>query len=186
MLYRIKQNNDELFHSDDYLGMDLTRDLKHWKYIDKYKSKTGKWVYVYKKTGLKDVKGENDTQAVITSNASHHRKLGEENETNDMDLTIYVDRRDNTFNNDEIFDKFLGGRTYGERDFVNRHSPIRGIRGIVYYRDLKTGKYISEEDIEAAAKWVRFKLDTKKKVSKMSKELISKGKDFVKNLLRIH
>lgn len=40
---------NELFHSSIYYGKDVSDGLSHYKYIDKYKSKSGKWVYVYNK-----------------------------------------------------------------------------------------------------------------------------------------
>lgn len=51
MEYRIKREkpDNELFHSSTYQGDEVSDDLYHYKYIDKYKSKSGKWIYVYKK-----------------------------------------------------------------------------------------------------------------------------------------
>lgn len=46
-----KKNDDKLIHSDEYLNEEFDDELYHYKYIDKYKSKSGKWVYVYNKSG---------------------------------------------------------------------------------------------------------------------------------------
>lgn len=45
-----------LKHSAVYYGKEFSDELYHWKYIDKYKNKFGKWVYVYKKK-IKDALG---------------------------------------------------------------------------------------------------------------------------------
>ena len=42
-------NQNQLYHSDTYLGSYYSDGIKHWKYIDKYKNRKGKWVYVYDK-----------------------------------------------------------------------------------------------------------------------------------------
>lgn len=41
--------NNELFHSETYLGGDYTDELQHraYKYIRRYKNVKGKWTYVY-------------------------------------------------------------------------------------------------------------------------------------------
>ena len=39
--------NETVRHSDTYLGLDVSDGICHWKYIRKYKSPSGKWVYVY-------------------------------------------------------------------------------------------------------------------------------------------
>jgi len=41
--------NNELFHSETYLGADYTDELQHrqYKYIRRYKNARGKWTYVY-------------------------------------------------------------------------------------------------------------------------------------------
>lgn len=39
--------NNELFHSETYLGADYSDGLKHYKYIKRYRNARGKWVYVY-------------------------------------------------------------------------------------------------------------------------------------------
>lgn len=49
-------NRDELMHTAIYHGDEFSDELYHWKYIDKYKNKLGKWVYVYKKK-IKDALG---------------------------------------------------------------------------------------------------------------------------------
>lgn len=49
-------NRDELMHTAVYHGNEFSDELYHWKYIDKYKNKLGKWVYVYKKK-IKDALG---------------------------------------------------------------------------------------------------------------------------------
>ena len=40
--------NDEIYHSDTYLGKDFSDGIKHWKYLKK-EMKNGHWVYYYNK-----------------------------------------------------------------------------------------------------------------------------------------
>ena len=50
------EKKNEIFHSLVYYGEDFDKGLKHYKYIDKYKSKKGNWVYVYAKNLKNNVK----------------------------------------------------------------------------------------------------------------------------------
>lgn len=43
---QVKRSNDELFHSDSFLGEEFSDELQHYKYIKREK-KNGKWVYYY-------------------------------------------------------------------------------------------------------------------------------------------
>lgn len=64
---------NKLFHSSVYCGKDMSNGILHYKYIDKYKSKTGKWVYVYsKKVG----KGVNNA---YHKTSKKYKKITEEN-----------------------------------------------------------------------------------------------------------
>ena len=57
MIKEVSQlNRDELMHTAVYHGSEFSDELYHWKYIDKYKNKFGKWIYVYKKK-IKDALG---------------------------------------------------------------------------------------------------------------------------------
>ena len=49
-------NRDELMHTAIYHGDEFSDELYHWKYIDKYKNKLGKWIYVYKKKAEEKIK----------------------------------------------------------------------------------------------------------------------------------
>ena len=49
-------NRDELMHTAVYHGNEFSDELYHWKYIDKYKNKLGKWIYVYKKKAEEKIK----------------------------------------------------------------------------------------------------------------------------------
>lgn len=55
MEYRIKREkpDDELFHSDEYLGEEFDDGLHHWKYIKREKV-NGKWRYYYDDSKLRD------------------------------------------------------------------------------------------------------------------------------------
>lgn len=71
MEYRIKKekSDNELFHSDEYLGEEFDGGLYHYKYINKYK-KNGKWVYVYyQKTLDEDLKRANKSVAQLREKA---------------------------------------------------------------------------------------------------------------------
>lgn len=41
--------NNELYHSDTYLGEDFSDGVYHWKYLDKIKLPKGKWRYIYER-----------------------------------------------------------------------------------------------------------------------------------------
>lgn len=63
MNYRVKRinNDDELFHSDLFLGSEFSDELYHWKYVKK-KKVNGKWRYYYDAESLK--KDVNDTLGI--------------------------------------------------------------------------------------------------------------------------
>lgn len=43
----VLKNNNEIYHSDTYLGKDFSDGIKHWKYIRRER-RNGRWVYFYK------------------------------------------------------------------------------------------------------------------------------------------
>lgn len=56
-MHIIKDNN-EIFHSDIYLGKDYSSGIQHWKYIKKTKMLNGKWHYYYKNDAYESLKIE--------------------------------------------------------------------------------------------------------------------------------
>ena len=72
MKYIIKKNDDaELMHSDEYLNEEFDDELYHYKYVDKYKSKSGKWVYIYRK--LRNAITGKDYKSRITNAKRHYQ-----------------------------------------------------------------------------------------------------------------
>ena len=64
-------HNNELMHSDEFLGVDYSDGLKHWKYIKRYKGKNGKWQYVYAdKHTHKTISNDFDSQKLFVKEAS--------------------------------------------------------------------------------------------------------------------
>lgn len=51
-------NNKELYHSDIYLGEEYSDGIKHYKYLKKVKTSSGKWRYIYDETELKNAKNK--------------------------------------------------------------------------------------------------------------------------------
>lgn len=48
----------ELYHSDTYLGQEFSDGLKHYKYLKKVRTSSGKWRYIYDETELKKAESE--------------------------------------------------------------------------------------------------------------------------------
>lgn len=55
-----KNLNNELYHSDVYLGKDFSDGIKHWKYIKREKV-NGKWRYYYSDYKLRNKKQDMDS-----------------------------------------------------------------------------------------------------------------------------
>ncbi|MBR6640916.1 MAG: hypothetical protein IKL08_01790 [Clostridia bacterium] len=53
-------DNQKLYHSDIYLGQEYSDGIKHYKYLKKIKTNSGKWRYIYDETELKKAQGEID------------------------------------------------------------------------------------------------------------------------------
>lgn len=53
MYHSLTNNSKELFHSDIYLGQEYSDGLKHYRYLKKVKSPSGKWRYIYDESELK-------------------------------------------------------------------------------------------------------------------------------------
>ena len=62
--------NNELYHSDIYLGEDYTDGIKHWKYISKERV-NGKWRYYYNK---KDDRGNDSYVNSLTDPKNKYEK----------------------------------------------------------------------------------------------------------------
>lgn len=69
----IVKYNDEIFHSDIYLGEIFDSGLKHWKYIKKEKTSSGKMRYYYKNDKMDDLFEERNK--AIGEAMSTHSKL---------------------------------------------------------------------------------------------------------------
>ena len=54
-------SQNELYHSDIYLGEDYSDGIKHYKYLKKVKSASGKWRYIYDESDLKNVENNINT-----------------------------------------------------------------------------------------------------------------------------
>ena len=62
-MYHSLTNQNELAHSDIYLGQDYSDGIRHFKYVYKKKGPDGKWQYFYeKRVGLNDYAGYQKTK----------------------------------------------------------------------------------------------------------------------------
>lgn len=52
-MYHSLVNGRELIHSDVYLGQEYSDGFKHYRYLKKIKSPSGKWRYIYDESELK-------------------------------------------------------------------------------------------------------------------------------------
>lgn len=75
-------NSNRLYHSDIYLGQDFSDGIKHYKYLKKVKSSSGKWRYIYDESEMrneekkiellkKTVSDENGNIRYINSQGDH-------------------------------------------------------------------------------------------------------------------
>lgn len=54
-MYRgLVSDNNGLYHSDTYLGQDYSDGIRHYKYLKKIKTSSGKWRYIYDESELKN------------------------------------------------------------------------------------------------------------------------------------
>lgn len=60
-MYRgLVSDNNGLYHSDTYLGQDYSDGIRHYKYLKKIKTSSGKWRYIYDESELKKAQKEID------------------------------------------------------------------------------------------------------------------------------
>lgn len=165
MEYRIKRKtDDELFHSDEFLGEEFDDELTHWKYIDRYKSKAGKWIYVYenkaKQLWDRNITGKEYLDKAATY--SRKRRVAEQS----------YQQAKNTGNTLQKLKERNDGK--GNIDFQIKSNE-------------KWMKKQDEEIREAVDGEMYYKKQYRtKSLAGISSSVVSKGKNFLSKLLGIH
>jgi hypothetical protein len=157
-----RSDEEELFHSDTFLGDEFSDEMYHWKYIKK-KKVNGKWRYYYDTTELDKF----DKEATVTS------KTVDEQGTKITKTTEYK-------KSNNLFDP-------GERKF----SFSTSLYGGGSYESEKITKYqgkLSRAYAKAEKKIYNTFYSGKRKNTKVSslKNKAKKGKNFIKNFFKIH
>lgn len=75
MYHSLTGQNEELFHSDIYLGQDFSDGIRHFRYIDK-KMVNGKWRYYYKDDKLAKKKKAMDEATNVMKYENKKRGYG--------------------------------------------------------------------------------------------------------------
>lgn len=189
---------DELFHSSVYYGKDVSDGIRHYKYIDKYKSKSGKWVYIYKKNRIKNPK-RNDPLYKTKYNVN---KLPEPSKSNpsyklgsNVDETV-KDYLNNFLNEQGLIANVLNPKSqtmeikqYSISDIKSvsverKHSEIQGMSNVENYYQIiyntKDGNRIENRLPDSA---ITYGTDTEKKSEKKVDEKIDSGKTFIDKIL---
>lgn len=86
---------DELYHSNVYLGKDYSDGIKHWKYIKKER-RNGKWVYYYKDDNLTKAKERYDRDKDAIEYENGKRMYGQKDMTHTTHRGKVID--DPTYN----------------------------------------------------------------------------------------
>jgi len=148
------KNNDELYHSNTYLGNDFSDGIQHHKYVKKYPNPNGKgFIYVYKKGNT--TLGTARTAGKTGSKYGTFKTVGEKNGRHYEKITT-------TRKSNKLFGSTRTDRTVSyNRETVKVYHDIGRIeRGVV-----ALGKAI-------------------KKLAKKTKKAVNKGKKAVKNFLK--
>lgn len=105
--------NNELLHSETYLGADYTDELQHraYKYIRRYKNARGKWTYVY---------ADKNTHSRIQSDLFTARVMRNTQKYDQFDARIYDGKKDFWKNgNDKEMRKKAAMESIGAHTRVN-------------------------------------------------------------------
>lgn len=161
MEYRIKREkpDDELFHSDEYLGEEFDDGLHHWKYIKREKV-NGKWRYYYDDSKLRDfAKGTTKTSKTTDEYGRTITNTTQYKKTNDL-----FDRKTTITSGDTVLP------TPTNTTVINKQGKLSRV----------------EADAE---KWIFDTFIDPRKQAKVKRNVdgaINKGKSFVKKLFGIN
>lgn len=150
-------NEDELYHSDTYLGEDYTDGIHHWKYIKRERI-NGKWRYYYKDDKLDSLKKISD----VDSNAlrAENRKRGYGDDANHYSI--------------------VGGKKVGN-DPVYRKLSNDAFKS---YHNYGIEKYRSDKRKKIYESTVLKALNSLSSTSHNIRNSINKGKNAIANLFK--
>lgn len=146
---------NELYHSDTYLGTDYSDGLKHWKYIKRYRGRDGKYRYVY-------------------ANKETHKSINDDLRKEQQLISIsdkYHKKADRLYNAYERANKYNVGTENSRKNLLNES---------VNYESTSTRAKIESDKYRNSA--TKKMLDNS--VSNINKELINSGKSFINDLLK--
>lgn len=72
-------NKHELYHSEIYLGKDFSDGFKHYKYLKKVKSASGKWRYIYDESDIKNTEKKIEKSVKLLSDKDGHINYTDKN-----------------------------------------------------------------------------------------------------------
>lgn len=75
-----KSEENELFHSDEFLGVDFSDEIYHWKYIKK-KKVNGKWRYYYDRSELDKYDQEYSNERTTYKNVNGRTEVQKKTKT---------------------------------------------------------------------------------------------------------
>lgn len=164
----VKRKDDELYHSDTFLGEEFDDGLMHFKYVHKEK-KNGKWHYYYyhkegKNTGAvyEKTKGDKNSKYGTYEHAGGSGNYG--------GRTVNVKRGNS----------LLTKTSRQGKEFV------RGEDGLNYLQDRRDGGYYETKEVGLLRQnydWSSAKVKKfAKKTVKQAKKQINKGKKYISKL----
>lgn len=162
----------KFYHSNIYLGADFSDDIKHWKYIRKYRGKNGKWRYVYSNKVKKFINTR------VTGNAYKQEAEKARAQAQAYQNTVNYQTQRLTDYNKGYSDKYMSYKLMGDQKSI--------------YDLNMEGKHIKEsqkEYMNAVAeenkKYNRLMETYKKKsLSGIAQTAINNGKDFISRLFK--
>ena len=160
-----RSDEEELFHSDTFLGDEFLDEMYHWKYIKK-KKVNGKWRYYYNKGQLKDDLGFDELKTYNKAKSTYENA---------------AQKRSDTKQAVDDFERRSRNYSYKEYDYDKAHDLYRSA---IYWKE--TAAKRGQEYMSA-----RTSLK-KTPVGKlvMAKETIGRGAKavarFGKKLFKIH
>lgn len=145
MEYRVKRTGDD------------SKELYHWKYIDKVKTKAGKWRYIY--ADVKDALSSEDEHKEYDDARENHARL---DEARKYTAELFLNTKPHTKERDKAYDRYK--EKWDEYQKSDREKTIAKRD----YEDAKTFRGKMEDLGDVYRKW------TKKK-----EKQVSKGKRYV-------
>lgn len=168
---RSEDRNDQLFHSDTFLGEEFSDELYHWKYVKREKLPSGKYRYYYDKDKLKDDIGYDEKARYKQSKLVRDSYKKQEDESYDRFKQVM-----------DIIDRDFSGKSSSSLKNNSSYQTATELARQRYSETKQNQRLRKQADERVEKALAEYKKTPMYKIDRVNKK-IEQGKNKVRDLL---